>query len=1167
MRALTPGGVVTIQPVPNTTEVDDLEFRLLGAFEVRRGNELVVVGGHRQRMVLAVLALRPGALLSQDRLIEEVWGESPPPAAVRTLHAYVSRLRAVLRTGQHPPTDVLVRRGPGYLLDVQHDQVDVERFERMVGEATTALTAGRPQEAARVLRSALSLWRGPAMGEFADERFAVTESLRLVERRLEALELRIDADLAMANHAPLVAELEGLVHENPLRERFWGQLMTALYRCGRQADALGAYHRLRRQLVDELGLEPAPELRHLEQLVLEQSPDLDWRAPEPGPGPVFAERAKPAEPVPGLLPFVGRQHHLDDLLGVVGHAEAGTLPRLVVVLGRPGYGKSRLLAEVGAGAAELGVLVARGSAEGDGAMSYRPFAGLVRSLLAATGADTDPELPNRAELAWLVPELGSPPTTSSADLDLARARLVESILGLFASAGQGEPLLIAVDDAHRLGETGAGLVREILDRPWSRPVTVVLSGRPAPPGLPDDHPLASMLRRDRAVVIDVKRLSTSDVAQLLAQLGRVGTERARQDLASTIVERTGGIPLLVREVLALDPASETGAGESDVASPLIEAVIGSHLAELTAPARRLLEVATVVGMEFEVGVLAGMSGRRPAEITELLDEARVRGFVVEGERFECFAFDHRLIKDVLGNSLSSSRRARLHAAAAEALASRREPLQAAEHALAGRAAIGDERAATYALDGGAHALYTLDFELARTLCERAIDDCEEASVGLRGDLLIVLGQATALSGQPELAEEVWTRAADLARASGDSERLCDVALAAGVLGRMLTGSELRWSLLSEALEATAGDWTPKRLRVAAAWTSEAATPARAAVDPALRDAMVIAACDSGDLHLLAEVNLASYVSTPTLADRRPWARSLRQVAEELADDVWRFRAAQAALIDAVADANPHLARRELAEVRALAPGLQSPRSEWLAAVAEAGWATLIGAFDEGERHARAGLAIGERNGLVDAPAAYGSNLFFTAYHRGQFAGLRPVFADLDPGLLFWSLGRAVAALCDGDPDEAALLLDGAVGRLSPQPDCDTWVLSVCLAAEVAAAVADRETVDHLDDMLAPYAGQFAVIGALAGEFGPTDRVLGNLASRQDDPVRAEAHFTRALEICDRMGAIPWRWSTAADQMVAARRAGLEPVPWGEEVEAAVERAGLVHAMIRMRAAR
>ena len=165
-----PPGETMLEPRLTSTAIDALEFRLLGPFEVRRGDEVVAVGGRRQRMVLAILALRPGALLSQDRLIEEIWGESAPSSAVRTLHAYISRLRAVLRSGTPHPADALVRRGPGYLLDVRPDQVDVERFENLVAEATTALSEGRPERAAIVLRRALSLWRGPAMGEFADER-------------------------------------------------------------------------------------------------------------------------------------------------------------------------------------------------------------------------------------------------------------------------------------------------------------------------------------------------------------------------------------------------------------------------------------------------------------------------------------------------------------------------------------------------------------------------------------------------------------------------------------------------------------------------------------------------------------------------------------------------------------------------------------------------------------------------------------------------------------------------------------------------------------------------------------------------------------------------------------------------------------------------------------
>ena len=253
-----------------------MDFRLLGPFEVvDDGGTALPIGGRRQRAVLAILAGHVGEVVSIDRLVDDLWGDDPPRAAVPTVQAYVSRLRRVLGAAASAPGgDVLVSRDPGYVLAVDRRSVDVVRFEELVGRGGAALSAGSPRQAARALEEALSLWRGPAFGEFAYEPFAVLRAPQLEERRLAALELRIDADLALQRHGALVAELEGLVVEHPLRERFWAQLMLALYRSGRQADALGAYRRVRSRLVEELGIEPGPELRELEQLVLAQSADL-----------------------------------------------------------------------------------------------------------------------------------------------------------------------------------------------------------------------------------------------------------------------------------------------------------------------------------------------------------------------------------------------------------------------------------------------------------------------------------------------------------------------------------------------------------------------------------------------------------------------------------------------------------------------------------------------------------------------------------------------------------------------------------------------------------------------------------------------------------------------------------------------------------------------------
>ncbi|HYB29899.1 MAG TPA: ABC transporter substrate-binding protein [Solirubrobacteraceae bacterium] len=248
-----------------------IEFRVLGSFEVVDDGGSVALGGPKQRALLAVLLLHRGEAVSTDRLIDEIWGERPPASANKLVQGYVSNLRKVLGDG------LLVTQGHGYLLVTGSGRTDVDRFDALVGRGREALERGDALTAAAVLREALGVWRGPPLADFAYEPFAQAEIARLEEARLAALEDRIDADLASGEHARLVGELEALVREHPARERLRGQLMLALYRSGRQADALEAYREGRGWLRDELGLEPGHQLRDLERAILAQDPALDLR--------------------------------------------------------------------------------------------------------------------------------------------------------------------------------------------------------------------------------------------------------------------------------------------------------------------------------------------------------------------------------------------------------------------------------------------------------------------------------------------------------------------------------------------------------------------------------------------------------------------------------------------------------------------------------------------------------------------------------------------------------------------------------------------------------------------------------------------------------------------------------------------------------------------------
>ena len=274
-----------------------MEWRILGPLEVWDEGGEVSLGGPKPRALLAALLLHPNEVVSADRLIDELWGEDTPDPATAALRVNVSRLRKALRQ------DVLTTRSPGYVIRVGPDELDLRRFERLVDEGRDLLARGLAAEASERLRHALSLWRGPALADFAYDSFAQAAIARLEEIRVAAVELRIDADLVLGRHHELVAELDALVAEQPLREGLRRNLMTALYRSGRQAEALGVYQEARRALVGELGIDPSPALQELEQAILRQDPSLEVEAPAPAP-----ERS--------ILVAITDEKHVDGLLAV-----------------------------------------------------------------------------------------------------------------------------------------------------------------------------------------------------------------------------------------------------------------------------------------------------------------------------------------------------------------------------------------------------------------------------------------------------------------------------------------------------------------------------------------------------------------------------------------------------------------------------------------------------------------------------------------------------------------------------------------------------------------------------------------------------------------------------------------------------------------------------------
>jgi DNA-binding SARP family transcriptional activator len=281
-----------------------VEFRVLGSVGIVDADQLLPVGGEKPRRLLAVLLAHRNSVVSADRLVDALWAD-PPDAAGATLQSYISRLRRFVELGDDTS---LRNRAPGYVLEVPEHHLDAGRFERKLADAEPLLDAD-PYAALDALEAALAEWRGPAFAEFADAEWIRPEAIRLDELRVVTIERRIEAELRIGRHEQVVGELEALLVDHPLRERFGAQLMLALYRSGRQAESLRAANELRSRLRDEFGLEPSATIRDLEAAILAEHADLAWVAPAVSPhrdalaSGRGARRTVPAE----STPLVGRE--------------------------------------------------------------------------------------------------------------------------------------------------------------------------------------------------------------------------------------------------------------------------------------------------------------------------------------------------------------------------------------------------------------------------------------------------------------------------------------------------------------------------------------------------------------------------------------------------------------------------------------------------------------------------------------------------------------------------------------------------------------------------------------------------------------------------------------------------------------------------------------------
>ncbi|GII05638.1 BTAD domain-containing putative transcriptional regulator [Planobispora takensis] len=595
-----------------------LDFRILGPLEVADASGTVLdIGSRKQRAVLMLLLLNAPHVVPLDQLIDRLWADEPPSSATGTLQAYISQLRRVLEPLRSPrsPSRVLRTREPGYLLDVTAAQIDAGRFTAAAEAAHAALAGGRPGEVERILGPALAQWRGEPLADFPEDPFARPAAARLVETRLSALSVRAEARLALGRHAEVVVEAERLLTLDPYREGLWSLLMRALYRDRRQAEALAAYQRCRTLLGEEVGLDPGPQLRRLEQAILDQDESLDgpWPpaaavsvpapsvvspvpvspdapvcgvpapdAPAPGPSVPGGSIPRPAPgPAGGLPRLVGREPHLRRIaerLDDAGRGRGGVL----LIGGESGIGKTRLAEAAAEMAAERGLTaVWSRCVEGRGAPAFWPWiqvlqalgeghGGLEEVLHRLTGDDPlkgpsgepSEEPSGEPHGGGRTGADGSPPAVpqdrtrqdrarEAVDPDTARFLLYDAIAGALTRRTAGAPVLVLMEDIHWADAASLKLLTFLGGDLHRTPLLVLATMRPEPAG-PDEP-------------AEARQALTGALGELTRQRG---TERmnvtaftAEQitdylgggdpDLARALRDRTGGNPFFLGELLRL----------------------------------------------------------------------------------------------------------------------------------------------------------------------------------------------------------------------------------------------------------------------------------------------------------------------------------------------------------------------------------------------------------------------------------------------------------------------------------------------------------------------------------------------------------------------------------------------------------------------------------------
>lgn len=1127
-----------------------MDIRILGPAEVRHDGTAMALRGSKPRQLLVLLAINANRPVPADRLIEDLWEGNPPPSAASALRVHFGRVRRVLELDrQASAPSVRLPAGPnGYVLRLEPDELDSERFERRIVEARQASAEGNPGQAVPQLTEALDLWRGSPLIDVQDLSAARTEILRLEDLHALAFEELAEARLALGEHALVVDVLAAATKMYPLRERLTANLMIALYRCNRSADALAAYAELATCLDEQLGVTPSSALQKLEEDILLQRPGLDFVASRATAGLVLH---------PPAIRMIGRHQELRDLLDGPKNSENGG-PRSSLVAGPAGIGKSTLIREFAMRLERDGQKVLTGFCELNPSEPYEPVSQVLRQLAEVSSPDVAPsETHERSPLE--VSNKRHVLAMSEINGTRARFQLFEAV-ATWVSRHTQVPTTLIIEDLHWADRPTLLLLRHIARHPDLEHLRLLGTYRDDDIGEERLELIHSLVPPAYCHTIQLRPFLEAEARSLVQTTAPAESVAILAEHAGALCDATGGNPMFLRELLReLDESVKLATATdlldvlSSIAPAGVRALVKRRMARLSPTGAEFACVAAVLDGEMSAELLAHVSALSPEAARSVIEECLANRLLVEDQfTFDRFRFPHALVRNAVYASMTERKRLELHGSVAQALVDVQDQgitTDSIARHFCEAAPLGfQDDAAKYSQLAGLEAEQHLMFSEAARWYEQAIHWLPMRSAEpLLGRLELALGRALVNDKQVDKANQAFLRSAEIARSIGDSALLIDVALA--IDGPWISGSEVRikaLSLLQEALEKLDESDVGARVRALVHMTSVLYY-----VDPkregdVVRQALALAS----DLHdpgamATAQLALHRWLTHDVCAHRDRMAIA-RAACDSLALDGETgslfLQHERELLADLLENGLLTEFQATLVQYEAHAKLLGSPPDIYWAMALRATEATLLGNLVQAEQLARGAALRGyELEQLSEGTLIL--QRFVIRYQQGRLAEEVPILREVSKVDTPFRAGAALMATALSEAGRQKRAAEVAWETLGPDgsalPRDVFWLSAVALFGGVAAHSRDRKLQDLLAGLLEPCADNVVVFGVGGAVLGAGHYWLGLLTSARGDNDVARDHYVQAKAIASRMSA-PF-WAAEADigkaNTLAARARG------------------------------